>query len=54
MLRDQQNPYKDPNVENMDSDTDCIVASLNLEGITNNHNTWYHLAVCKQMSSIFN
>ena len=26
-------------IESMDSDTDCIVASLNLEGITNNCNT---------------
>ena len=39
-------------VESMDSDTDCIVASLNLEGITYNYNTWNHLAMCKQMSSI--
>ena len=31
---------------------DCIIGSLNLEGITNNYNTWNHLAVCKQMSSI--
>ena len=35
MLRDQQNPYKDPIVkESMDNDTDCIVASFDLEGIT--------------------
>ena len=35
-------------IESMDSDTECI----NLEGITNNYNTWNPLAVCKQMSSI--
>ena len=39
-------------IESMDSDTDHIVASLDLEGITNNNNTWNHLAVHKQMSSI--
>ena len=39
-------------VESMDSDTDCIVASLDLEGITNNYKTWNHLAVRKQMKSI--
>ena len=39
-------------IESMDSDTDCIVASFDLEGITNNYKTWNHLAVCKQMSSI--
>ena len=37
-------------VESMDSDTAHIVASLDLEGITNNYNAWNHLAVCKQMS----
>ena len=39
-------------IEIIDSDTDCIVASLDLEGITNNYKTWNYLAVCKQMSSI--
>ena len=48
MLRDQQNPYKDSMVQKADR----IIASLNLECITNNYNTWNHLAVCKQMSSI--
>ena len=37
-------------IESMDSDTDCIVASLDLEAITNNYKTWNHLTVCKQMS----
>ena len=32
MLKDQQNPYEDL-IESMDSDTDCIVANLNLEEI---------------------
>ena len=36
----------------MDSETDHIVASLDLEDITNNYKTWNHLAVGKQMSSI--
>ena len=49
MLGDQQNPYS---IESMDSDTDSIVASFDLEGITNNYKTWNHLAVHKQMSSI--
>ena len=39
-------------IESMDSDTDVTVASLDLESITNNHKTWNHLAVYKQMSSI--
>ena len=39
-------------VESMDSDIDHIVASLNLESITNNYNMWNYLAVCKQMSSV--
>ena len=30
---------KSYSIESMDSDTDCIVASLNLEGITNNYKT---------------
>ena len=34
-------------IESMDSDTDCIVSSLDLEGITNNCKTWNHLTVCK-------
>ena len=38
MLRDQENPYK-YHIEIMDSDTDCIIASLDLEGITNNYKT---------------
>ena len=36
----------------MDSDTNRIVDSLDLESITNNYKTWNHLAVCKQMNSI--
>ena len=39
-------------MESMDSDTDCIVAILDLEGIMNNYKTWNHLTVCKQMNSI--
>ena len=39
-------------IESMDSDTDRIVASLDVEGITNNYKTLINLAVCKQMSSI--
>ena len=39
-------------IESMDSDTDRIVASLDLEGITNNYKTGNHLTVCKQMNSI--
>ena len=39
-------------IESMDSDTDRIVASLDLEGITNNCKTWNHLTVCKQINSI--
>ena len=27
-------------IESMDSDTDCIVANLNLDEILNNYNTW--------------
>ena len=34
-------------IESMDSDTDRIVSSLDLEGITNNCKTWNHLTVCK-------
>ena len=40
-------------IESMGSDTDSVVASLDLEGITNNYKTWNHLTVCKQMNSIF-
>ena len=43
---------KSYSIESMDCDTDHIVASLNLEGITNNYKTWNHLAVRKQMSTI--
>ena len=39
-------------IESMDSNTDRIVVSFNLEGITNNYKIWNHLAVRKQMSSI--
>ena len=36
----------------MDSDTDRVDASLKLEEITNNYNTWNHLSVGKLISSI--
>ena len=36
----------------MDRDIDRIVANLNLEDIINNYNTWNHVTVCKQMSTI--
>ena len=39
-------------IKSMDSNTDCIVASLDLEGIMNNYETWNHSTVCKQMNSI--
>ena len=39
--------------ERIDCDTDHIVTSLYVEGITNNYSTWNYLAVCKQMSSIY-
>ena len=32
-------------IESIDSDTDRIVASLDLQGITNNYKTWNHLTV---------
>ena len=32
--------------------TDRRVASLDLEGITNNYKTWNHLTVCKQINLI--
>ena len=35
----------------MDSDTDCVVASLNFTGINNNI-TWNHLTVGKLISSL--
>ena len=35
----------------MDSDTNCIVASFNLEAVLNNYNTWNHLTVDKLESS---
>ena len=35
----------------MDSDTDCIVASLNLE-VLNNYNTWNYLTVGQLISSL--
>ena len=38
--------------ESMESDTDHIVASLNLEEIINNYNTWNHLIVDKLISSL--
>ena len=40
----------------MASDTGRIVASLNLEEIWNNYNTWNHLTMSKRMSvlSFFN
>ena len=43
---------KSYSIKSMDSNTDRIVASLDLEGITNNFKTWNHLTVCKQMNSI--
>ena len=43
--------WRSYSIESMDNDTEHTVASLNLEGVTNNK-TWNHLAVCKQMSSI--
>ena len=39
-------------IESMDNDTDPIIASLNLEEIINNYNTWNHLTVAKLISSI--
>ena len=38
-------------MESMDSDTDRVVASLNLEEIIKNYNTWNHLTVGKLISS---
>ena len=39
-------------IEIMDSDTDCIVASLYLEEIINNYNSWNNLTVGKLSSSL--
>ena len=47
-----KSPQRSYSIESMDSDTDCIVANLDLEGIINNHKIWNHLTVCKQMNSI--
>ena len=38
--------------ESMDRDTDRLVASLNLEEIIKNYNTWKHLTVGKLISSV--
>ena len=34
----------------MDSDTNCIVASLNVEEVLNNYNTWNYLTVDQLIS----
>ena len=39
-------------IESMDSDTDRLVASLNLEEIIKSYNTWNHLTVGKLISSV--
>ena len=39
-------------IESMDSDTDRVVASLNLEEIIKNYNSWNHLTVGKLISSV--
>ena len=36
----------------MDSDTVRVLASLNLEEVLNNYNTWNHLTVNKFLSSL--
>ena len=36
----------------MDSDTDCVVASLNLEEVLNNYNTWNYLMVGQFISRL--
>ena len=36
----------------MDNDTDRIVAGFNLEEIITNYNTWNHVTVHKQISSL--
>ena len=38
-------------IESMNSDTDCIVASFNLEEIINSNNSWKHLTIGKLISS---
>ena len=40
-------------IENMDHDTDHIVASLDQEGITNNYNTWNHGCVQTDERNLF-
>ena len=52
MLGSTKSLQKSYSIESMDSDTDHIVANLNLKGIIDNCKTWNHLAVCKQMSSV--
>ena len=39
-------------IESMDCDTDRLVASLNLEEIIKDYNTWNHLTVGKLISSV--
>ena len=39
-------------IESMDSDTDRVVARLNLEEIIKNYNTWNHLTLGKLISSV--
>ena len=39
-------------IESMDSDTDHIIASLNLEEVLNNYNTWNYLTVGQLISSV--
>ena len=39
-------------IESMDSDTDRVVASLDLEEIIKNYNTWNHLTVGQLLSSV--
>ena len=36
----------------MDSDIEHIVASLNLEEVLNNYNTWNYLTMCQLISSL--
>ena len=53
MLTDWQNSFKEPNsIESIDNDTECRVASLNLEEVLNNYKTWNHLTVRKLISSL--
>ena len=52
MLTDQLTPDKRTyRIESMDSDTDRVVSSLNLEEMINNYNTWNQLTVGKALSS---